>query len=149
MKNKLIACLMMVLGAGCIVLLCIGTLSAIVLGFLGIVVFFGAVSEAMIDVAAFALFGVITVALASICCFTGLLFLLDCCLNRFPPAHPQLDKPLAALVLASVLVTAALFWSTQGEHFEAVCITADVLYVVFILLYFRIKRGKTHDPNRP
>lgn len=149
MKNKLFSCLMMVLGTGCIVLLCVGTLAAIVLGFLGIIVFFGAVSECMLDLAGFALFGVITVALASVCCFTGLLFLLDCCLSRFPPAHPQLNKPMAVLSLAAVEVTVALFWSTQGRHFEPVCIAADCLYILFILLYFRIKRGKSHDPNRP
>lgn len=149
MKSKLFSCLMLVLGAGCIALLCIGTLAAVMLGFMGITVFFAAVCERMIDLAGAALFGVITVALASICCFTGLLFLLDCCLNRFPPSQPLLDKPLAALALASVLVTALLFLSTGGQHFEIMCITADVLYVVFILLYFRIKRGISHDPNRP
>lgn len=148
MKRKLLSCLMLLLGAACIVLMCLGTLMAIVLGFLGIVVFFGAVCEQMIDVAGVALFGIITVALASVCCFTGLLFLLDCCLSRFAPAYPQLDKPLAALSLGALLVTAAIFWSTRGQYFEAVCITADVLYAIFILLYFRIKRGKTHDPNR-
>lgn len=148
MKSKLFSCLIMVLGAACIVLMCLGSLTSIALGFLGIIVFIDSACAQMLDVAGFALFGIITVALASMCCFTGLLFLLDCCLSRFPPVHPQLDKPLALLSLAALLVTAAIFWSTRGPYFGTVCIAADVLYTIFILLYFRIKRGKPHDPNR-
>lgn len=139
---------LLILATGiCIILLCIGSLTALVLGFLGILVFFGAACERIIDLAGFALFGVTTVALASVCCFMGLLFLIDSCLNCISSVHPALDKPKAALSLSSVLVTVALFLSTQGQYFEPVCIGADVLYVAFVLLYIQIKRGKTHDPH--
>lgn len=142
--------LLSILAAGvCVILLVIGTLAALWMGFLGIAVFFAAAFEALWDLALFALFCLVTVALPSVCCFAGLLFLIDRCLNRTPPARPDLERPLTLMAIVSVLIAVAMFWSAAGGAFTAVCITADVLYVLFIILYLSLKRGKTHDPNRP
>lgn len=148
MKNALKSALLILAAAACIILLCAGTLAALWMAFVGACALFGALAEAMWDLAIIALFGLLTVALASVCCYAALLYGIRVCVAGLQQAPPAPDWSRLAMAALSVLAAIGMFWSTQGRFFMEVCMGADCLYVLLLILYIRMKRGKKRDPHR-
>lgn len=156
--NKLLRSTLLVLAAAaCFLLLAIGTLAALYLAFLGFLGFIAGFSSADVRLTGIALFGLITVGLCSVCCFGGLAYLFNGCLENLGSASYPLEKPLILMALLSVIATVcSIFMSTQGEWFLPTCIAADIVHILSIIVYLRHRkrsrpcaRSSSSSPDSP
>lgn len=149
MKKKLRIFLLALAAVACFALMATGSLAALFLSFIGILGFAAGLSPMDLHLLAVALFGLITVGLCSFACFAGLANLFTTCLDAISTPGAAINKRLACMTLISLAATVCIYLCTPGDWFLPACLIADVQHVLFILLYIREKRGKSHDPNRP
>lgn len=147
MKKKLRAFLLALVAVACFALMAIGTLAATPLTLIGFVGLFGGLREMMWDLVSMALFGLTTVALCSVCCFGGLMYILNGCLEGISRPVCEVEKPIVIMTVISVAATVCIFLSTQMSNtdwFVAACVVADVQHILFIIGYLR--RWKRRPP---
>ncbi len=146
MKKRLRVFLLALVAVGCFALMCMGVLAAFPLTMIGFIGLFGGLIEMMWDLAGMALFGLTTVALCSLCCFGGLMYIFTACLDGIGGAPCKMEKPIVIMTVISVAVTVCIFLSTQmanTDWFVAACIMADVQHTLFIASYLhRWRRRK-------
>lgn len=149
MKKRFRAFLLALVAVGCFVLMCIGVLAAFPLTMIGVIGLFGGLIEMLWGVAGFAVFGLATVALCSLCCFGGLIYILTACLDGIGGAPCKMEKPIVIMTVISVAVTVCIFLSApmpNSDWFVAACIMADVQHMLFIAGYLRRwRRRKSCD----
>lgn len=147
MKKRLRTLFLALVAAACFVVMCMGALAAFPLALMGGIGLCGGLAEMMWDLAGFALFGLTTVALCSICCFGGLMYILLGCLDGIGGTPCEMEKPIVIMTLISVAATVCIFLSTQMSNtdwFVAICVMADVQHLLFIAGYlYRRKRRKS------
>lgn len=142
MKKLLRAAPLVMASCVCIVLLCIGTMAAIGLVLVGVLALLSGLAENALDLAGVALFGLVTVALTSVCCFHALMYLAEGCINALKPGGTVLDWRTIATAMAVVFVTMCQWYAVRSDDwFVPVCVAADVLHLVLLLKHIR-QRGK-------
>lgn len=142
MKKLFRAAPLVVAACVCIILLCIGTMAAIGLVLVGVCALLSGLAENAWDVAGVALFGLVTVALASVCCFHALIYLAEGCINALEPGNAVPDRQATATAMAVVFVTMCQWYAVRSDDwFVPVCVAADVLHLALLLKHFR-QRGK-------
>ena len=146
MKKRLRAFLLALIAVGCFALMAMGVLAAFPLTMIGFIGLFGGLIEMMWDLAGMAIFGLTTVALCSLCCFGGLMYIFTACLDGIGGAPCKMEKPIVIMTVISVAVTVCIFLSTQmanTDWFVAACIMADVQHALFIAGYLYRRRRRT------
>jgi len=153
MIKRLRAFLLALAAVACFVLMCMGVLAAFPLTLIGAIGFCGGLSEMMWDLVGMALFGLTTVALCSVCCFGGLMYIFTGCLDGIDGTPCKMEKPIVIMTVISVAATVCIFLSTQmpnTDWFVAACVMADVQHGLFTLGYLcRWKRRRLCDEASP
>lgn len=146
MKKRLRAFLLALVAVGCFVLMAMGVLAAFPLTLIGGIGLCGGLIEMMWNLVGMALFGLVTVALCSVCCFGGLMYIFTACLDGIGGAPCQMEKPVVIMTVISVAATVCIFLSApmpNSDWFVAACIMADVQHALFIAGYlYRRRRRK-------
>ncbi len=148
MKKRVRALFLALVAVACFVVMCMGVLAAFPLTLMGGIALCGGLIEMMWDLAGFALFGLTTVALCSVCCFGGLMYIFLGCLDGMGGTPCEMEKPIVIMTLISVAATACIFLSTQmpdTDWFVAACVMADVQHLLFIAGYLYRRRRKSCD----
>lgn len=151
MKKRLRTFLLALAAVGCFALMAMGVLAAVPLATIGIVGLVAGLSAPEWGFAGFALFGLITVALCSVCCFGGLMHIFNGCLDGTDGTPCKTEKPIVIMTVISVAATACIFLATQmpnTDWFVAACIMADVQHILFVIGYLcRWKRRRSCDKD--
>ena len=151
MKKRLRTFLLALVAAACFVLMAMGVLAAFPLTVIGGIGLCGGLAEMMWDLVGMALFGLTTVALCSICCFGGLMYILTGCLDGIGGTPSKMEKPIVIMTVISVAATVCIFLSTQilnTDWFVAACVMADVQHILFVIgCLRRWKRRRSCDKD--
>lgn len=140
MRMLLLSVLLVLAAAACGILLILGTFISLLLFFLGLIGFAAGLSSADLHLTCVALFGLLTVGLCSACCFGGLCYLFNGCLDNLGQRSYGMDGLLILVSLLSVAATAAIFPATSNEWFLPVCIMADVVHIVTVIVWLRHRK---------